>query len=88
MDRTPRQSFVSKVGAHNITAQQGGMTVDPADVYYTQVQRILYSHPPNYLSRNCALAMNPCQPSVQRAIGSQKSDATFVKFSLLTKTLS
>ena len=55
---------MSKVGAHNITAQQGGMTVDPADVYYTQVQPILYSHPPNYLSRNCELAMNPCQPSV------------------------
>ena len=47
-----RQSSVPKVGAHNIKAQQGGMTVDPADVYYTQMQRILYTHPPKYRSRS------------------------------------
>ena len=40
--------LVSKVGFTISTPSRGGwwrLTLDPADVYYTQVQRILYSHP-------------------------------------------
>ena len=92
----PDKVLCQKWGLTISQPSRGGwwcLTVDPADVYYTQVQRILYSHPPKYLSRSCALAMNPCQPSVTevedcRGTGSQKSDATFDNFSLLTETLS